>query len=193
MGLDMYLSKVKKEMVGYLDLNIDEIRKDKPNVYAKIRPYIIKQGKPNVYEWETLVEDVGYWRKANQIHNWFVENVQNNIDDCNRYEVTKEQLEELLKICKEVLASCKLVEGKVVYSYSFNENNEKIPNYEDGFIIEDSTTAEALLPTCAGFFFGGTEYDEFYLKNIEDTIKILEKVLKETDFDEYTIFYQSSW
>ena len=27
-------------------------------------------------------EEVGYWRKANAIHGWFVRNVQNGKDDC---------------------------------------------------------------------------------------------------------------
>lgn len=43
-----------------------------------------------------------YWRKANQIHKWFVENVQYGEDDCREYEVTREQLQELKRICEEV-------------------------------------------------------------------------------------------
>lgn len=43
-----------------------------------------------------------YWRKANQIHRWFVENVQYGEDDCHEYEVTREQLHELKKVCEEV-------------------------------------------------------------------------------------------
>jgi len=45
-----------------------------------------------------------YWRKANHIHKWFVENVQNDEDDCGFYWVDAEQLEKLLSICEEVLA-----------------------------------------------------------------------------------------
>lgn len=33
-----------------------------------------------------------YWRKANQIHRWFVENVQHNIDNCAMYYVSKNEL-----------------------------------------------------------------------------------------------------
>ena len=53
-----------------------------------------------------ILEDIesSRWRKANQIHNWFVENVQDGIDDCSYHnEVTKEILEELLDICQRVL------------------------------------------------------------------------------------------
>jgi len=47
-------------------------------------------------------EEICYWREANAIHRWFVENVQNGEDDCDFYKVTREQLEELLWTCKKV-------------------------------------------------------------------------------------------
>lgn len=50
-----------------------------------------------------IVEDIAYWRKANAIHQWFVNNVQNAEDDCKPYEVSTEQLKELLELCKQVL------------------------------------------------------------------------------------------
>lgn len=49
-------------------------------------------------------EEIGYWRKANQIHKWFVDKVQDGIDDCDyHHEVTEKDLNELLDICREVL------------------------------------------------------------------------------------------
>lgn len=47
--------------------------------------------------------EVGYWRKSNQIHNWFVENVQGGVDDCEEYHVTYEQLTKLKELCLKVL------------------------------------------------------------------------------------------
>lgn len=47
---------------------------------------------------------IGYWRKANAIHQWFVDNCQNGEDDCREANVHREQLEELLGTVKEVLA-----------------------------------------------------------------------------------------
>ena len=41
----------------------------------------------------------------------------------------------------------------------------------------------------SGFFFGGTDYDEWYYNDIENTIKILESALE--DGDEF--YYSSSW
>jgi hypothetical protein len=53
----------------------------------------------------------GYWRKANHIHAWFVENVQDGEDDCKEYYVPIEQLEELKELCIRVLGNHDLAEA----------------------------------------------------------------------------------
>ena len=134
--------------------------------------------------------EIAYWRKANQIHDWFVRNVQNGYDDCGKYEVTKEDLQALLSTCKEVLASITLVDMDT----SLNDINNEWPDaVKIGKTIKDPTIAKALLPTCPGFFFGDIEYDEIYKDNIERTIEQLERILRETNFNNYKITYQSSW
>ena len=40
-------------------------------------------------------EEVAYWRKFNALHNWFVQNCQNGVDQCQYAEVTQEQIQEL--------------------------------------------------------------------------------------------------
>lgn len=45
-----------------------------------------------------------YWRKANAIHKWFVDNAQDGEDDCKEYEVRADQLEALVDACKQALA-----------------------------------------------------------------------------------------
>lgn len=67
------------------------------------------------------------------------------------------------------------------------------PIYEDGKVVIDSSIAEELLPCRAGFFFGGCDYDEYYVNDIGDSIKILENVLATTDFETQAIYYMSSW
>ena len=160
MGLDMYLERHSKAVEGYLGEDLENMKVNNPKGYKFIEPYIIQRGN-EVFHWESLSEKVGYWRKANAIHRWFVENVQNGEDDCGCYNVSKEQLEELLEICRSIKSG-----------------------------TEDPKT---LLPTQSGFFFGSTEYDEWYYEDIDSTIEILEKVLAETDFDNEVITYQSSW
>ena len=120
----------------------------------------VAESKKNGFEFE----EVGYWRKENHIHKWFVDNCQGGIDECQETEVSKEKLEQLLVTCLDIVK---------------NKDNKSL--------------AESQLPTQAGFFFGGTEYDESYFEGIQDTIEILQNVLAETDFEESVITYQSSW
>lgn len=140
-----------------------------------------------------IMEEVGYWRKANHIHSWFVENIQDGADDCKYHrEVTKEDLEELLDVCEAVLKSCELVEGEINNGYH-SENGKMVPTIEDGKYVKDPSVACRLLPTANGFFFGGTDYDEYYVRDIEETIDIITKVLETTDFEKEMIYYVSSW
>jgi hypothetical protein len=56
--------------------------------------------------------------------------------------------------------------------------------------------AEDLLPTQSGFFFGSTEYDEWYIRDIQSTIDIIETLLSERNESGYIdgdIYYHSSW
>ena len=175
--------------------------KDVPT--GDVREFYAKHFVMKPYDWDTeakyglhgrIAEEVGYWRKANQIHNWFVENVQDGVDDCNYHnEVTKVDLEYLLSVCKKVLDSCELVNGKITNGYSFNKDGTKNPILEDGQYVKDSSIAERLLPSTCGFFFGSTDYDQYYVDDIKHTIDIITKVLETTDFEKQMIYYVSSW
>lgn len=145
------------------------------------------------YGFDRIMEQVGYWRKANQIHNWFVNHVQDGEDDCNyHHECTKEILEELLDTCEKVKQIAVLKPGKVVNGQTLI--NGKWKNcYEDGEVIVNSDEIAALLPTQGGFFFGETEYDNWYMRGVEDTIDILTRVLETTDFEKEMVYYVSSW
>lgn len=190
MGLDMYLERIHRNVDEYRDVNIRDVDVNS-ELYKALAPYLHRQGGL-VYSWFSLFEEVGYWRKANAIHKWFVENVQDGEDDCGRYEVAKEQLEELLDICEEVLDKTVMVPGKVVIGQRCTESGmENI--LKDGLVVLNSEVCEEPLPTQGGFFFGSTNYDEFYIEDIKETISILTKVLEETNFDECKIYYSSSW
>lgn len=148
-----------------------------------------KKGQKEEYDWSS---DLAYWRKANQIHNWFVNNVQDGNDDCEYYNVSKEKVEELLNICKKVLEESNLKPAKIKNGQSLI-NGEWVDNLEDGLIITNPEIAQELLPTTSGFFFGGTDYDEYYVKDLKYTIEEFEKILKEFDFENEYLVYTSSW
>lgn len=145
------------------------------------------------YGRKAIIDNIAYWRKANQIHNWFVQNVQDGEDDCDYHdEVTKELLEELLETCETVLESCVMTDGTVNNGYTLKDG-EWSPILEKGNVVIDSSVAEELLPTCSGFFFGGEDYNEYYVDDIEETIKMIKKVLATTDFEKEAVYYRSSW
>lgn len=151
--------------------------------------WLNKRGKSKI---EKMPTEVAYWRKANQIHKWFVENVQNNIDDCGEYIVPKEKLEELIKVCEEVINNSELIDGKINNGKVY-KNGEWEPIVEEGKVIKDSSKAEELLPTANGFFFGSTDYDEYYLNKVQYTLDTLKEILESTNFEESEITYNSSW
>jgi hypothetical protein len=152
MGLDSYL--YKKNYVRQGEWVKPEYRTE---VEVKTGGEIDKTIKPERIRY--IVEEVAYWRKANQIHNWFVKNVQDGIDNCQNSYVSRDNLQELLDVCNQVIA--------------------------------DNSLAETLLPTGSGFFFGSTEYDEWYFKDISNTIVYLTEILEDESADEFE--YYASW
>jgi hypothetical protein len=48
------------------------------------------------------------------------------------------------------------------------------------------------LETVSGFFFGDTEYGDWYKEDLRLTIEILDHVLSLPE-EEYSIYYQASW
>jgi hypothetical protein len=96
MGLDMYLSK--KTYVKNWSFHKPE---EKHSISIKKGGKARKDIKPKRVSY--IVEEVMYWRKANAIHNWFVQNCQDGIDECQESYVSRKKLEELASICEEVV------------------------------------------------------------------------------------------
>lgn len=59
-------------------------------------------------------------------------------------------------------------------------------------ILADHSLAEELLPTQSGFFFGSTDYDDWYFSDVKSCLKQMTKLLKELKDDEQ-IFVSMSW
>lgn len=151
----MYLS-AEKFISGYDN--------DKDENFNKILD-LMNLDESDVEKSATLKITVGYWRKANAIHNWFVQNVQNGEDNCGTYYVTKEKL---LELRTDVQAALDQIEAG------------------------DPTAASNILPPISGFFFGDTEVDEWYKHSLENTLVIIDKCLG-PKFKGYGFYYQSSW
>ena len=147
------------------------------------------------------------WRKANMIHRWFVDNVQNGNDDQGIYPVSVEDLVKLHDTCKEVLDNSEMIEAEIANGYICDREGYR-PNLINGEKIKDPSVAKELLPTMSGFFYGSEDYDQFYIWDVRYTMEKLEKILDslkpvenctwkvvhESEPDWYVTFtYTSSW
>jgi len=59
-------------------------------------------------------------------------------------------------------------------------------------VLTDKSKADTILPTGSGFFFGSTEYDEWYFHGLEKTVKIVSKLIEDVP-EGWTFEYQASW
>jgi len=161
MGLDMYL-EARKYVSGYSHRPIDE-----QNEYEEVlnsvgvsRADLTSEASP----FANISINVAYWRKANQIHAWFIKNyAKDGVDDCSPVFVGEiGRLRELRDLCQQVL--------------------------------DDHSKAEELLPVGEGFFFGSYEYDEYYFSDLTNTIEQIDTLLSNPKFAEgWDFIYQASW
>ena len=183
MGLDMYLSK--KTYVKNWDFQTPE---EQHKITVKKGGKLRKDIKPERITY--IVEQVGYWRKFNALHNWFVDNVQDGEDDCREHYVDKSKIKELIDVLKKVKESLDK-SPKVVKKVEMGwTNGEK--EYGDWEVYEDTSVVEELLPPSRGFFFGSYEVDKYYYEDVCSTLEIFEELLKEGEtVSDY--YYQASW
>lgn len=85
-----------------LDQYITIRHKSTNNSYKRWNDYwkLSKEEREGVREPSEPSKDLilGYFRKHNNIHKWFVNNIQNGVDDCGRYEVSLSKIKELKKL-----------------------------------------------------------------------------------------------
>jgi hypothetical protein len=88
MGLDMYLTAKR-----YIWFSEQDVAAAVAKLFPELKDRKVKQ----------VEAEAAYWRKANAVHKWFVDNVQKGVDDCGDYAVSREQLAELRDTCRRVL------------------------------------------------------------------------------------------
>jgi hypothetical protein len=149
MGLDMYLTKTKRvedlTAEQYAEINNslpwEEKDYDKKSGLKKLNPEIegVEQLdesvslKGNSCKYLTIKEELGYWRKVNSVHNWFVNNCQDGIDECQLAEVSREDLEELLETCYKVVHKTSTPEDALPPSSGFFFGSTST----DGYYMDD--------------------------------------------------------
>ena len=165
MGLDMYLSARKHiNKIDWSKLDRDSDTKYSEATIPQWNDVVNAAGVDTLVDEESIYGvdvsvNVAYWRKCNQIHNWFVNTVQRGEDDCGEYYVAHKHLKQLVNDCTLAITN-------------------KDPN---------------ILPPREGFFFGNTDIDEWYWKDLMDTINQLQPIIDRPDFENLSFYYQSSW
>jgi len=81
------------------------------------------------------------WRKANQVHGWFVRNVQDDEDDCASYGVARSDLLALLEACRSVLDNRKLASKLLPPAEGFFFGRYE---YDDNYFLDVQETADGL-------------------------------------------------
>ena len=158
MGLDMYLYAT--EFVSSSSWGEEDEKKKVATIARLMKGTKFVKDDDRSLQFSQIKLQIGYWRKANQIHQYFVNKCADGKDECQETYVKRDHLEDLLWRCETVM--------------------------------KDHSRAEELLPTQSGFFFGSTDYDEGYYTDLEQTIPVLKKILKDAP-EEWEFEYRASW
>ena len=162
MGLDQYLTAKKYvskwDYSGGFDSRV--ITQEFQDLLPMDTPDITRYGQ---FAGITVEYPVGYWRKANAIHNYFVQTLGEGVDECQEMYVPRETLSDLRERCQDVIASSDM----------------------------EQMAKEVGLETVSGFFFGDTDYGDWYKEDLKLTGEICDFVLALPE--EYSLHYQASW
>ena len=109
--------------------------------------------------------EAAYFRKVNFLLPFF-----GYEENCSDIEIDKYQVEDLVNACHTILDTLE-TSGKQAATEVANE----------------------MLPTEGGFFFGSTEYDEWYFKDVEYVLNKFTTILDNTDWDNETLYMHCWW
>jgi hypothetical protein len=165
MGLDSYL---------YKKTYVQNWEHDSPEKRYSVD---VKQGgfnskiKPERISY--IIEQVGYWRKFNALHGYIVDTFASGEDNCQQIYLDNYSLIQILdtlKQAKDILDS----------DASDEEKSDKLSD---------------VFPTAEGFFFGSTDYEDYYAECVDNAILLLSDLIDECDDDNYSysFYYQASW
>ena len=142
-------------------------------------------------------KELSYFRKVNFLVKFFndkmIEYCGGTILDGLDVPIDREWCEELLEKCNKVVD--KYNKLKASYTLSTDENNT---NLFESQVADDlfAKFASETLPTMAGFFYGSTDYDKWYLNDVKNVIEHLQNNIipefDKLDDDEY-IAFNADW
>lgn len=201
MGLDMYLYAEKHiSSYDYVENANGLSRRDNLEYDMVIGASNMDKLPTAEYASVSVRKMVGYWRKANAIHGWFIRECANGVDNCEDIYVSREKLVELRDECMKALADRdKAVpdsKDRVITIKEGSSPEAVVANIMDEWKKQamnrrESTMVSEPLAPVSGFFFGSTAKDEYYYHTIEYTLDTLNSIL--ANDNKYDYYYRASW
>ena len=189
MGLDMYLYAEKHFSNSSADFvaKFPEYAKERAQYEATMSASGMFDLPTPEYGGVTVSKCVGYWRKANAIHGWFIRNLADGVDNCQRIYVSVEDLIQLREACNRALSE--------------RTGNVSVESYVGVALAKaelDESAVEVMsrldLEPTEGFFFGSDEKDDWYYECAEHTRDLIDTLLNVVAKDsDYSFYYQASW
>ena len=158
MGLDMYL--YKKSFVKNFSFDNPEkqykVEVSRGGVLrTDIKPHRITQ----------VVEEVGYWRKFNALHSWFVNNCGGGIDECQAIDVSEDDLRNLREVLVKVVENdFKTAEDDLPPAQGFFFGSDVVDDYYKECVIETINTIQDILNENEDIKDAGFYGSDFYYR-----------------------------
>lgn len=140
--------------------------------------------------YDNIDSGVIYWRKANAIHKFFCDNgslAKDGQEQVGYYYIDRQDLMKLLDFIHTITSDKIKVEDINYYDIEKGGNVTETVEYKLNI-----TAAQELLPSTSGFFFGSTDYDYWYFRDLQRTADLIKRELTDHPSHE-TWFYYASW
>lgn len=166
MGLDIYFHKTKRtEWERFQNEmaayeNLPENEQNNIDTYRNFGP-----------------EEIGYFRKVNFLMSFF-----NYDGNCEYKEITRERLQALRDACAEI---AKMEPVRVEVTQYSSGGTAEAKDYS----LADKERCAELLPTQSGFFFGNTDYDQWYFQDVKEVLVWVDGVLSDLADDDVVLMY----
>ena len=135
MGLDMYL-KGKRHLSTWDEKSEDAKRsRDIADQFPEIKGRAVNE----------VCCELGYWRKANAIHGWFVRNVQDGVDQCQESYVSRDKLIELRDVCAQVLEDHAKANALLPTTQGFFFGGYDLDEYYLDYVAETKSLIDSIL------------------------------------------------
>jgi hypothetical protein len=204
MGLDMYLYAEKHiSAYDFESVNGEMTRKDNLEYDKVIEASGLNSIPTAEYGSVRVTKCVAYWRKANAIHGWIVRNCADGVDECQRISMDRDDLIALRNACVVGLQDrdkAVPTQESEVYTIDSGSENSTVKSIMEAFAKETARSSRVILdegddpiPPVSGFFFGSTEKDEYYYRELAETAETINSILASDIEGEYDYHYQASW